>query len=493
MPFDIPYHLETRQDILRAKQENLLDIGLEYEVMEAVERRLTIIKPPALEKAHPVIKDFFHVRSELVIEADLKHLERSRLDLTNSFHHIELALPWAADLARCNDFIELLQIFPLEVQKRCWGDSRPGTMTGRFEATMEAQKIIKEEALAISRTGRTRSLTREDLRRLIAGRVLFEPENEDILKGLRDAINDSRDGAAIYQNVCAELLFTRIPSFVSLIARMDPKLFRRKFLDRVAKLGMTPREKMAIFAYFPGEVSLAALFPAMEKVSAAARRILGQVKADLIDDSITGFRHKVNMIKTLYDGLFLTPELKQIRKLHYAGLADGQKRLYNERITRARTHLDTIAFFPTKDYLDLCKAKFSSDCTGLDLSEKHLETPAYFNVRIFRGAKWIGNLYMLDFTESDGVLVLDRIQVPRDLNVTYINFFGHLLEIFREMFSSVENWQVLMPVAISNHGFIQAAWNGYRKGLKKMKFQGHANGMEHFESLQRKRDFYVLE
>lgn len=493
MPFEIPYRLETRQDILEAKDVDLLGLGLEYTVLLAVERRLDIVKPPALVQAHPVTKEFYRIRDEAIREAGTAHLERARIHLAETFHHIEQALPWAADLARCSDFSDLLGTFPPAVRERCEAGHRPGSQAGRLAAVLEAQKIIKEEALALARTSRTRSLTREDLKRLIAGRALFDAANEDVLTGLRQAISDKRDGAALFQNASAELLFTRIPSFVSLLSRVDPKLIRQKFLARVAKLVEDPRKRMGLFTCMPGDVTLATLFPAMEKMSAACRRALGKETADFIDDSITGFRHQVNMIKTLYDGLFLTPELRQVRRLHEAGRVDVRKLAYHERTVRTRTHLDTLTFHPVKDYLDLCKSHFSDDCTGLDLSEKQLGSQAYFCIRIFRNTTWLGNIYMLDFTKEHGLLVVDRIQIPRNLNAVYINFFGHLLEIFREMFSSVEYRQVLLPLRISNHGFIQKAWNERKKGLKKRKFDAPFRDAAHFESMQGRGNFYVLE
>ena len=495
MCLSIPYRLETKEDILRAQKENLLKLGEEYEVIRAVQRRLSIEKPPALEAAREVHKDFYRIKDEKREEVKVEHLERSGIGRVESFHRVELALPWVTDLARCRDFLDFLQEFPPEVRALVHATPRPATMAGELETVLASQKLIKDEALAISRTGRPRHMTREDLRRLIAGRALFEPGSRNLLDSLRSSLDDRPDAANIYQHMCCELLFHRIPALVSLLARIDPKLLRQKFLSRIAKIGVTPQQKMALYAYIPHDVTERSLFPAMEKVSAMARKILKPEQADLIDDHITGARHQAGAVKGLYDSLFLSPELRQMRRL-YQPLEPGKvKRTVSERIVATHTHLATLSFYPTKDYMDVSKARFSGDCTGLDLSEKQLGARQFFNIRVFQKEKWIGNIYMLDFTMEQKALVVDRIQIPRDFNAEYLHFFRHLMEIFQEMFSSVEYRDILLPLRISNHGAIQTSWNAYRKPLKRREVNIDMGASAYFESVDGARGkgrFYVL-
>jgi hypothetical protein len=230
----------------------------------------------------------------------------------------------------------------------------------------------------------------------------------------------------------------------------------------------------------------------MEKVSSIARKILSAEKADLIDDYITGLKHQVGALKSLYDDLFLSPELGQMRKLHVPTKLGRTEHSYHEKIIRTRTHLATLTFYPTKDFMDMCKSRFSGDCTSASLSEQQLATPEFFNIRIFRQDVWIGNIYMLDYTASHGVLLVDRVQIPRKFDASYLNFFGHLREIFQEMFSSVEYQKVLLPIRISNHGSIQKAWNQYRKKLKNERIDLPATSGKHFESLQELQGDWVL-
>lgn len=497
MPFDIPYRLETEEDIMRARQENLLQLEDEYLSMLVFQRRNPLTRPRALRLARPVVKDFFQVREEKQREIRLEIIEQAGLHLGKGFHRVESALPGIVDAARSRDFLAVLDAFPEAVRAACWRNCDQGTQTGRLGAVLASQKMVRDEALAIARTGRTRHMTREDLRRLIAARALFEPKNEDILTGLQEARGARPDAAALYQQCCSELLFCRIPSLLSLLARLDPRHMRRKFLARIAKLGLAPREKMALYAYVPQDLPENETFSAMEKAAAFSRKVLGAEKADPIDDCIIGLKHQAGAITGLYDHLFLSPELRQLRKLHQPGAVKPGQSFCAGEAFRSPAHRAALAFHPTKDYLDLCKARFAGDCTGENLSGDQLLCRDFLNIRIFQRTEWIGCIYVLDLTEEHGALLVDRIQIRRQFDGLYLDFFSRLKEVFQEMFSSVEYREILLPLTISNHNEIQKAWNRHRKTLRKSakKITAPAGEM-YFESLQgwrRSKVFYVLE
>lgn len=82
---------------------------------------------------------------------------------------------------------------------------------------------------------------------------------------------------------------------------------------------------------------------------------------------------------------------------------------------------------------------------------------------------WIGNIYMLDFTDR-GILLIDRIQIPKDIPAGFMLFFKGLAEVFQEMFSVTAYKEILMPRTISNHNKIQAVFNKYKDTLPKNGF-----------------------
>jgi hypothetical protein len=166
---------------------------------------------------------------------------------------------------------------------------------------------------------------------------------------------------------------------------------------------------------------------------------------------------------------------------------------YRDVIRATYTEKTTILFYPTKDYMDLFHGTFSSDCVGLDLAQKHLTDPAYFNIRIFKNGRWKGNIYMLDLTDR-GILMVDRIQIPRSINAEYMQFFKSLKEVFQEMFSKVDYDEILMPLTISNHDIIQRVFNKFKDGLQKRWINFDTSRWCHFESIvnNKKQEFCVL-
>ena len=111
---------------------------------------------------------------------------------------------------------------------------------------------------------------------------------------------------------------------------------------------------------------------------------------------------------------------------------------------------------------------------------------------MFSERQWLGNLYMLDFTEEQGALLIDRIQIPRQLRVPYLGFFDSLAEALREMFRDVTYAFILAPLAISNHATIQKAFNAHRKKFPTRSVHLPSTHAKYFEGLQAHSSYHVL-
>jgi hypothetical protein len=142
--------------------------------------------------------------------------------------------------------------------------------------------------------------------------------------------------------------------------------------------------------------------------------------------------------------------------------------------------------------MDLHKGEISKDCTISELSTRQLLTPNFFNIRIFEKDDWIGNIYMLDFVTEYGVLLVDRIQIPRDFNADIIGFFPVLKEALKELFQDCGAKAILLPQRISNHGSIQSGFNKYKDTLQRYDGFIKSGYSGYFESLRQKRKYYVL-
>lgn len=106
--------------------------------------------------------------------------------------------------------------------------------------------------------------------------------------------------------------------------------------------------------------------------------------------------------------------------------------------------------------------------------------------------KWTGNIYMLDFTDTRGILLVDRIQIPRNLRVLYHRFFDYLREAFEELFAAVPYESIIMPKTISNHKALQKVFNAYREKLPSVAVDFGNTEPKIFESTSRHQRYHVL-
>jgi hypothetical protein len=118
--------------------------------------------------------------------------------------------------------------------------------------------------------------------------------------------------------------------------------------------------------------------------------------------------------------------------------------------------------------------------------------PHFFNIRLFTDSDWIGNMYMHDVTTEHGAIIVDRVQVPRNIEGGFMRLFKGLGEVFREMFTDVRYQYILMPFTISNHDVIQKAFNKYKGKLTGKWIDLNTKYSDHFESLQGTGHYYVL-
>jgi hypothetical protein len=149
-----------------------------------------------------------------------------------------------------------------------------------------------------------------------------------------------------------------------------------------------------------------------------------------------------------------------------------------------------FTLYPCKDMHDFLKGVYSCDCScESGLAMAHLLNPKFFNIRIFQNEKWIGCIYMLDFTDR-GVLLMDRIQIGDKQAFILINFFPSFIKQFASFMNVRNDLRILAPSAISNFRVIQQSFDHYAKGLPKISFPLSANDRM-FDSA-RQRSFNVI-
>jgi hypothetical protein len=202
-----------------------------------------------------------------------------------------------------------------------------------------------------------------------------------------------------------------------------------------------------------------------------------------LQDIIRSLKLLIENTQGVYRSLFLTKELERMQRVYKPASIKLNKTVFTEDIINRHTKSVVLDFYPTKDYADLLRFKISRDCTGFGLGKAQVNTHQFFNIRVFKGSKWVGNIYMLDLTKEAGVLLVDRIQKPRDRSANYLHFFDNLKEVFRQMFEEVHYRQILCPVTISNHRAIQSLWHAYRERLPRGTLCCDGVDSSRFESL----------
>jgi len=491
---EIPYRLEKLEDVLAAQRVDLLGLGATYEMLLRVARHAQFTEPPALLQARrEVRKEFYRVKEETVRESRVRYEEIANLAPIRDVHWIEASLPWAREIAGQADFGALLQDFPARVREACRVDPPARSPLAVYEASLAIRREIRQELLAQVKTGRPKALTLDQLRRLMVGYCLFMAQNEDVRQALRPA-NGRGPAQALAQHALAELLFCRLPEALALFLAREPAAIRQKLFAKLGTLDLTGRQRANLYGYFPPNVPQAGLLPTLETLDSVAQRMhLAETTRQRLHDYLLALRRSLARAPTLYQELFLpTRELQQMRTLHVPGRVLKASVTYAEKILRTRTKQEELHFYPTKDYLDLCRGQFSGDCVSGGLSEQQLATPNFFNVRVFSADQWIGNIYLLDFTAEQGVLLIDRIQIRRELKVPYLEVFDQLTQALRELFEAVPYTSILVPLSVSNHAAIQKAFHAYRKKLPTQTLNLPSRLARCFESLQAGSNYHVL-
>lgn len=487
---DIPYRLDTPEAISKAMEENLLGLGGGYETMLAAAARISLHRPPALSRARPFVAKSFTLPQEKVVFRQRIICEQPHaLENVRDFALIESVIPWIKDLPSHGNIGDFLRSFPVEVQRLCKVDPPPVTAPQMLQSAWATRKYLRREIVSYAKSKKAKRLDRDQFKKLLVGFSLFDTRNEDLLQTLAAAAVGV--DPPLYQHAVAELLFARLPASIEELVVVNPKAIRRKLLAKIAKLPIRAMQKTNLCGEFPSNISQKELIPALHKIERISRRLnIAEDTKRSFQDYMLSIVDSIDRARGLHGELFIGKEIAEARKLYAPRTTlRAQAPKHVEVVIPIRK--ETLEFHPTKDYLDLFRGRISKDCIDAAMSEGQLKVPVFFNIRIFRNDHWIGNMYMLDFTQTLGVLLVDRIQMPRTMKAEYVHFFEDVAEALAELFANVEYREILAPIAISNHASIQKGFNAYKKKLAKRRIRFHPAGQEHFESLRR-QSFYVL-
>ena len=490
---EIPYRLATIEDIHRAMSSNLLGVSHDYQHILSLARCTVLHHPTAFIQAKKkVTKDFIKIHEEKIRDVKVTYRQVADLPLVDQYALIESSIPWVPEIARHENLFQFLHSFPREVRKHCLLEPPPDSHSGMYSAILAIRRLLRREMVIYLKANKTASLSLLQLKQLLVALTIFDPNNEDILQAFK-TLKSKGANHSLQQNAMAELLFVRLPKMIYGLMDRNPGMLTRNLALKLARLNFSSRQIMNLMGYVKPRMTVEDLYKTLDRIDGVATRLsVPSESQSKLHDYIESLKKNIKRSPMLYKTIFLSKELDTCQKLYRSTRIMQSEETLKEKILKTFTRLNTLIFYPTKDYFDFFKGMISHDCTGPELGEKHLLTPQFFNIRIFQDEGWIGNIYMLDFSKEHGALIIDRIQIPRNLNVFYYHFFDHLREVLIEMFEAVDYKNILMPISISNHGTIQEIFNEHRKRLQKKVKRFDSPYATYFESLRGKRTYYIL-
>jgi len=540
-PLEIPYRLETTEDVETARDGGILG-EVDYKRLLNYAKEKPLHRPHALTNAREkVTKDFTLLDEVKILEAKISIREVANLPAeifeppkaatkitrevvtlppVNQYPLIQESIPWIDDIVSHKDMLSFFLNFPPDIRKQLLLENGVSSPSSMYASMMAIRKLLKKCLVVYVKAQKTTTLSLIQLKQSLVALTVFDPRNEDVLVALKTEKTD--ENSPIQQNALAEVLFCRLPTIIHGLLSITTSSLLRKLSVKMSSLQLSTRHIINLMSYFNHKTGPDDLFKTLDRIcGVAVKMTISQESKDRLLDYIDSMKKNMERAPLVYRTLFLSPKLETCRKLYkpvrllmimerkeenpshklkasrqlnqsatVSVVTKKKKETLKETTDPQFTRVKTLDFYATKDFFDLVKAKFSKDCTDTYLGERQLMTDHFFNIRIFRKEKWIGNIYMLDFCDQYASLIVDRIQMPRERKALYHRFFDDLKEVLIEMFKDVHYGYILMPVKISNHGTIQKIYNQYRKKLTKKEMLIYPR-MDQFESITG-NTFYVL-
>ncbi|MEN6320169.1 MAG: hypothetical protein ABFD82_15630 [Syntrophaceae bacterium] len=173
--------------------------------------------------------------------------------------------------------------------------------------------------------------------------------------------------------------------------------------------------------------------------------------------------------------------------------------LFSSHIIRAENmikniveEIPSLSLYLCKDLHDFFKGIYSGDCSHeIPLATAHLLAPRFFNIRVFDHSKWVGNIYMLDYSDKR-TLIVDRIQIKSSTSTKSPGFVYRIINLLSCKLCTENGFTLLGPSSkISNYSHIERQYHACCTKRKQVQFKLDNEDIRNFECGISSK-FYVL-
>jgi hypothetical protein len=355
----------------------------------------------------------------------------------------------------------------------------------RLQESIELQRRMADLLKVVLNTGnrQARMLLVNFIMRLVA----YGPKTKKLDTDLVQCLMSRSGNSTVLLNGLNTLLVERL-------GRLKGNLFDIHFhklkdlaVNKVNRCGVPFPFKTKIVSIIGAVRARSDVARAQERLERLIHLSEGRIPAgemQKVKDIVTMYLKKVQFFEAFFADTFHMERIRQIYET-FCRPFEIQEITDTEITNQLVLHL-----YPTKDYHDFLKGVTSGDCSAdVPLAARHMESPHFFNVRIFHGSSWIGNIYMLDYMDRD-VLIVDRIQMSERKEMLPLHFFQRFMNQLLGNLKIRQSISILGPSAISNFKWVQKNYEGFRTGRRRMEFRlDDSDGS--FDSSRQKK-FYVL-
>ncbi|MDZ7271400.1 MAG: hypothetical protein ONB17_07275 [candidate division KSB1 bacterium] len=500
-----PYRLTTIEQIRAAIKTP--PPGFTRTHMGRVQRLASQVRlqsPPALSVLPQTITlRLYQFRTQLVRVSHMDIRTSAELSLERDPALFAPYMPFVQRIARESDLVSFLSNLLAD-------EADGGLLPGRVRDQLREQLTQARYHLVVrTMANHLRSLCkallksgagdREQVRKfrfLLLAHTLFAVGNDDVLNLIRKGLEEGPNSVTLH-NGMAELLFRRVP--IMLYKRvLRPQAPIESFVRRLEHMRLTVYQRNALTTMVRAAADQETWARRLRAAERAARTF--QIPEDeqvRLLGMLGNLQVELTRAHQLFEEVVLEQPLRPLCAAYRQHpLALGVKVHFTVQMRRFLCTAERLVLYPTKDYMDLLKGRFSSDCTSeAKLALAHLSEPRFFNMRIFRNQEWIGNFYCLDLGDVAKAIVIDRIQIPRTVPAVYHQFFPVLSRAFERVLRKTPYRYVMIAPDVSNHLHVRRLLAAYirsrrPKSLELTDLPGLRRSFESFSG-ERPR-FYVL-